>query len=158
MTSKPAFWQEADVNASATPHKLCAPCREMCKNSAILHSFPEWYAAWEQGRRAGRSVESRPPCKESYLLHRYACLEQCVNEGGCHLCALVWSERKAAAGYDPLQELRLREDDGVSLMAELVSGGKSNLNSCYLTFQLGKTASSTPMPLLLSTGKTTTEA
>ena len=153
MNSASGFWDHIETNASAIPHQLCRSCKEFCLTSNLLRTLPQDYAKWEQEQKDGKPVTLRPEYQESYRIHDYSDFHQCVSEGRCHLCAIIWSELHSEAGYEPLEELRRHEYRGVALTGILKGGGKSFINHCLLTFNVGERKSNTAMQVLMSAGK-----
>ncbi|EXJ76537.1 uncharacterized protein A1O5_01045 [Cladophialophora psammophila CBS 110553] len=101
----------------------------ICSTSNLLRTLPQDYAKWEQEQRDGRPLTIGCEYQESYRIHDFPELDRCVSEGQCHLCALIWSELHAEVGYEPLEELRRLEHEGVALTGVL-KGGESRIQQC----------------------------
>jgi len=155
MSMSSGFWDHVDNNALAIPHELCPPCKEFCSTSDLLRTLPQDYAKWDQQQKDGEPITLRPEHREVFQIHNYSDLRQCISEGRCHLCAIIWNELSSITGSKPLEELHRLEHEGVVLTGVLRGGGKAFINHCLLGMDVGERRSDAEMQLLMSTGEKT---
>jgi hypothetical protein len=117
----------------------------------LLHTLPAVYDRWDEDSRAGRRVQNTDQRIERYAHHCFSEFENCFLEGRCHLCAVIWFELKSEVGFDGLDELKKIEDDDDGYMTAVLRGsGKSCVNYCPLSFEIGKKKANTHMQVLMS--------
>jgi hypothetical protein len=127
---------------------------KMCAESDLLRTLPAIYERWDSDRIAGRPIQIEEERIEKVSLHNYSQLETCFLAGRCHFCAIIWSEMKSEAGNDPLDKLRdIENGEEGHLVAVLKRGGKSCINYCLLSFEVGGNKVNTYMQVLMSDGK-----
>lgn len=129
----------------AIPYQLCSLRENIRSNSEILAMLSSVYHRWEQDRDAKSSVHISEERRERYLHHTYSEFDKCRLEGGCHLCAIFWSELDAEVTRYSLATLQALEQSGKAdrMMAVIKHGGKSMINYGFLCFEIDGTEMST---------------
>lgn len=159
VTRGQTAWKCSDIsearNELAVPHRLCAPCKDICLKSDLLATLPATYERWEEDCNHKRAVHISEPRQERFPHHTFLKFDECRLEGRCHLCAIMWSELEAEAGQHPLGILQAMERSGeaAGMVIVIKHGGRSMVNHCLLSFEIDGQETKTQMQLLISTGE-----
>jgi len=142
-----------DIDALAKPHQLCTPCRQFCTTSEILRNIPRNQAIRKQELNDGRELTIRPKHFETFDIHEYTSLQQCVRKGSCHLCSISWGELARGAGPNTFDKIRARSPKNAVLTGIVTSGGENYIGHGLLTFNFGAEKCHAEITLLSASGK-----